>query len=80
MTTAFDDSRLAILAALRRVRMLGLAIPLFMGSAVPLTSCSDSTGPGGECCKICREGKACGDTCIERSKSCNVGRGCACDG
>lgn len=32
------------------------------------------------CCKICRIGKACGDTCISRYKDCHVGPGCACDG
>lgn len=33
-----------------------------------------------ECCKVCRKGKACGDSCISKSKTCNVGAGCACDG
>lgn len=32
------------------------------------------------CCKTCRKGKACGDTCISRSYTCHVGRGCACNG
>lgn len=32
------------------------------------------------CCKVCRQGKACGDTCISRDKQCHVGPGCACDG
>ncbi len=32
------------------------------------------------CCKVCRKGKACGDSCISRSKSCRAGQGCACDG
>lgn len=32
------------------------------------------------CCKICRKGKACGDSCIKRSYSCTKPRGCACDG
>ena len=31
------------------------------------------------CCKHCVTGKACGDTCISRSKTCHVGPGCACD-
>jgi len=35
--------------------------------------------PSRSCCKQCSKGKACGDSCISRSKSCNVGRGCACD-
>ena len=33
-----------------------------------------------QCCKICRQGKACGDTCISRQDVCHVGPGCACDG
>lgn len=32
------------------------------------------------CCKTCRTGKACGDSCISRSKTCHQGPGCACDG
>lgn len=31
------------------------------------------------CCKTCRKGKACGDSCISRSYSCRKGVGCACD-
>jgi hypothetical protein len=33
-----------------------------------------------QCCKICRRGKACGNTCISRQDTCHVGQGCACDG
>lgn len=32
------------------------------------------------CCKICRKGKACGDSCISKSKQCRKKQGCACDG
>ncbi len=32
------------------------------------------------CCKKCRKGKACGDSCISRQKTCRKGAGCACDG
>lgn len=32
------------------------------------------------CCKTCRKGKACGNSCISRSKTCRKGPGCACDG
>ena len=35
--------------------------------------------PRATCCRICRKGKACGDSCIERSLTCHKGRGCACD-
>ena len=32
------------------------------------------------CCKVCRKGKACGNSCISRSYACRKGAGCACDG
>ncbi len=31
------------------------------------------------CCKTCRKGKACGDSCISRAKTCRKPPGCACD-
>ena len=31
------------------------------------------------CCKMCNKGKACGDSCISRDKTCRKGAGCACD-
>merc|ERR1711964_601619 len=31
------------------------------------------------CCKLCKKGKACGDTCIANSKTCTKNGGCACD-
>lgn len=31
------------------------------------------------CCKTCRKGKACGNSCIARWKTCRKGPGCACD-
>lgn len=32
------------------------------------------------CCKICRKGKACGNSCIKTTYTCRKGSGCACDG
>lgn len=37
-------------------------------------SCSPS------CCKCCKSGKACGDTCISSDSQCNTVGGCACNG
>jgi hypothetical protein len=34
---------------------------------------------GRSCCKFCENGKACGDTCIPRNRTCTDGRGCACN-
>ena len=31
------------------------------------------------CCKYCRKGKACGNSCIKISYTCNKPPGCACD-
>jgi hypothetical protein len=55
--------------------------PLLLAGAVGVSAaCSDSTGPSGTCCKVCTTGKACGDSCIAASSTCNVGSGCACNG
>lgn len=32
------------------------------------------------CCRVCRSGKACGDSCISRTSNCTRGQGCACQG
>lgn len=32
------------------------------------------------CCRVCRTGKACGDSCISRNNNCRRGQGCACQG
>jgi hypothetical protein len=44
-----------------------------------LTVAAKSCIPADKCCKICDEGKACGNSCISRSKNCHKGRGCACN-
>jgi hypothetical protein len=31
------------------------------------------------CCKFCRKGKACGNSCIKRTYPCYQAAGCACD-
>lgn len=41
---------------------------------------SSGGGSAGSCCKVCRSGRACGDSCISSSKSCNTRGGCACNG
>lgn len=32
------------------------------------------------CCKICKKGKACGNSCISKNKDCHKPPGCACNG
>lgn len=55
---------------------------------VPLASRADEAVPtdsGGacimadKCCRVCSTGKACGNSCIQASKTCHKGRGCACN-
>ena len=41
-------------------------------------SCDSDNGE--ECCKVCKNSKACGDSCIPVNNNCNVGSGCACNG
>jgi hypothetical protein len=48
-------------------------------SADDLQSDAPSCIPAEQCCKRCDKGKACGNSCISRSKNCHKGRGCACD-
>ncbi len=68
----------------RRFRLfLPLAACLALGASVPnLAACSDGGGPtgGSGCCRVCRTGKPCGDSCIARDKTCNKAGGCACSG
>src|SRR5262245_2175983 len=35
---------------------------------------------GRRCCAVCMKGKACGDACIEATKTCSKPPGCACNG
>jgi hypothetical protein len=64
---------------LHRVWLVVRVIPLVLITAsTPLMACGkDTTGP---CCKVCRDGKPCGDTCIAKTDVCHVGAGCACSG
>jgi hypothetical protein len=65
----------------RRLYFLPLAFVLLTSFSPGLVACGDGSGPTGTpCCRVCKEGKACGDTCIARDKTCRVGPGCACNG
>jgi hypothetical protein len=48
------------------------------GSAETSTTLSDSQDKP-VCCKLCLQGKACGDSCIAAELACQAGPGCACD-
>lgn len=59
--------------------VLVLAVPLLLtgGGATATAGCSSVQG---SCCRVCDQGKACGDTCIEATDTCTAGAGCACNG
>ena len=61
--------------------LIAAAATLALGPA-SLGPCLAGTAAaqGFACCKVCRAGKACGDSCIARDKTCHKGKGCACDG
>ncbi len=61
--------------------VVAAAATLALGPA-PLSPClmGAAAAQGYACCKVCRAGKACGDSCIARDKTCHKGKGCACDG
>lgn len=56
---------------------LALALLTPVSAAAPV--CAQG-GSGYACCKVCKKGKACGDSCIARNATCTKPRGCACDG
>lgn len=59
------------------MRCAGLVLALVCTAAVPvLQGCG---GGGGDCCKVCDVGKACGDSCIPVNAVCNQSGGCACN-
>jgi len=58
---------------------LALATTLFVGPAIT-NACGSAAFAQGYCCKVCKKGKACGDSCIAEYKDCHKGKGCACDG
>ena len=65
-----------LLPVLTGVTEVGSALPATLGRSLALG------GPdqiAAACCKLCRKGKACGNSCIKKSRSCTKPPGCACD-
>jgi len=63
----------------RVLRVLALAFLPVVTTSASLPLLQGCGGGGAECCKVCSEGKACGDSCIAKHLTCNKGGGCACD-
>lgn len=65
-------------APLARLLAALLLALVTVGGPVATAACGDSSGPN--CCRVCRTGKACGDSCIPVENTCNTPPGCACNG
>jgi hypothetical protein len=62
------------------LKRLAVLLPLLAaGGAAPVTGCQGDRASG-PCCRVCREGKPCGDSCIAKTETCHKGGGCACGG
>lgn len=46
----------------------------------PRPDTARAPAPRRACCRVCRTGKACGNSCIARNKTCRQPTGCACNG
>lgn len=61
------------------VRVVGRWL-LILSTALALQASTPPPAEARECCKICRKGCACGNTCISCQYTCHQPPGCACDG
>ena len=71
--------------SIKKILMLSLiALALACGESQNSNQLSErqnkTEATADECCKICRKGKACGDSCINKKLKCHKAPGCACDG
>jgi len=64
----------------RIVRLTGVVALTLAATGGPLACGGKSATGSSGCCKVCRTGKACGDTCIQASDTCHQPTGCACNG
>ena len=62
-------------AGWRRAGMPAFTMPRAKPGRSPST-----TEPAKMCCKVCRKGQACGNSCISRRYTCRKPIGCACNG
>lgn len=70
-----------VLAANRvSLRLMGKLRGIVLLLAVGLLGSCEIPSTRRSCCRVCESGKACGDSCISRSSTCNRPAGCACNG
>lgn len=66
---------------MKRLAAVVMTLGLTMGPAgISCSSEAFAASAWSSCCKVCKKGKACGDSCIAADKTCNKGKGCACNG
>ena len=63
----------------RLLRAVPLAALIVVGP-VPQVVAAEAYDMSAACCRVCTQGKACGDTCIAKEYECHQAPGCACDG
>lgn len=66
-----------------RQSMLSGFVPDTMLALTPATdapAANPADAQGRNCCRVCTTGKACGNGCIARNRTCRQPPGCACNG
>ena len=53
-------------------------VPMIATDVMPVATEAATAEPAKTCCKYCRKGKACGDSCIAANRTCSEPPGCAC--
>jgi hypothetical protein len=61
------------------VFMMGFFMVFSVAATANNISYHKISNADGVCCKMCRKGKACGNSCISRYDVCHKPPGCACD-
>jgi len=56
------------------------AVSLLAIGPASITCAAPAWAEASRCCKTCKKGKACGDSCIAAHLTCHKGKGCACNG
>ena len=68
------------IAPMKAAAFLLAAFTLALGPASLDPCAGASAATGYACCKVCKKGKACGNSCIAEYKTCHQPKGCACNG
>jgi hypothetical protein len=78
MTASLFARKHAVVAAFAAASLF-LAFGATASDELPEAPIATACTPPIHCCRICTTGKACGKSCIQESKVCHKGKGCACN-